>query len=87
LKIRFSWIEDKKSYVYGECFGDEIVINPYDAVVATLIHEMIHWKHPEINERSTVRLEENIHAQLTMRQKKHLINLLLKKVGENGGKK
>lgn len=75
-------IRFKKMRVYrgkieydDECRGapSVVMLDPRDKIASTLIHEYLHYRHPDWSETDVLRMESSLVNSLTERQVRNLI--------------
>jgi hypothetical protein len=80
IQIKFCWLSDRD---YGQIEEKQecqlISINVYDSIVATVVHEILHYLYPKWGEVKVWRKEEQICRKLTKRQKKYILKLVYQK--------
>lgn len=62
--------------VDGTLFITKIELDPRDTVISTLIHEFIHYVHPDWTEEKVLLMEKTLMNKLTDRQIKNIIKKL-----------
>ena len=79
-RITFRKMKKDRGEITTENLPTELVLDPRDQVISTLIHETLHYFYPEAPEKWIIDTENKIIAKLTNRQVKNIIQRLAKNI-------
>ena len=65
-------------FIYGDCTGGKITVNPVHSIVDTLIHELLHRLHPTWKEGYVRRTTTYLRRRLTDEEAQQLYQEYLK---------
>lgn len=75
-KVHIKLMTDNRGEILYELNPTHIHLDPRDELVPTLIHEALHYFHPEASEEWVLRMEKKIVSKLSERQMRNIIRRL-----------
>ena len=79
-KIEFRRMRSIRGFIFTEEYPTLICLDPSDKVISTLIHEALHYFHPDESEEWILKMESKIVRRLSERQVKNIIRRLAKNI-------
>jgi hypothetical protein len=77
LLSRFKSVRDRGAFVHGQTTGRTVWIDPRGSeVVKTMVHELIHLKHPSWSEEAVIAETARRYRKMGWKEKARLLQLI-----------
>lgn len=79
-KVEFRRMRSLRGWIVTEHYPTHVSLDPTDKIIPTLIHEALHYFHPQASETWVLRMEAKIVRSLSERQIRNIIRRLAKNI-------